>query len=214
VSPSAPAIGVLARAVAILDAVETEPAGAAELARQLDLSLSTVYRLASEMVGFGLLRKDSDGRFRLGPRFFTASLADLSLPALRRLTADTGESAQLWVRRGDHRLCVASIESMHELRVTMPVGTLLALPSGSSGHVLSGDWQRDPTSVERGWWEAVSERTPGSASVSAPVRMDGEVVASVCVAAPIGRVGETPGAVIGARIVTAAREIEAVLPFT
>ncbi|HEY5856960.1 MAG TPA: helix-turn-helix domain-containing protein [Aldersonia sp.] len=213
-SGNEPVVGVLARVVAILDAVEIRPAGAAELGRQLGLSMSTVYRLTAEMAEYGLLRKDSEGRFHVGIRFMTASVAELSMPVLRRLAADTGESAQLWVRRGDQRLCVASIDTPHELRVAMPVGTMLPLPSGSSGHVLSGDWQSDPASVRRGWWESVSERTPGLASVSVPVRTNGAVVASVCVAAPIGRIGESPGSVLGARIIAAAKEIERALSFT
>jgi DNA-binding IclR family transcriptional regulator len=207
-------VGVLARVVAILDAVEIHPMGTAELGRQLGLSMSTAYRLTAEMAEYGLLRKDSEGRFHVGVRFMTASVAEVATPSLRRLAADTGESAQLWVRRGDQRLCVVSIETDHELRVAVPVGTLLPLPTGSSGHVLSGDWQSDLVSVQRGWWQSVSERTPGLASVSAPVRANGSVVASVCVVAPIGRIGENPGVLLGARTVGAAREIERVIAFT
>ncbi|RQM35328.1 IclR family transcriptional regulator [Rhodococcus ruber] len=205
-------VGVLARAAAILDVVETEPTAAADLARVLGLSLSTAYRLASEMVRYGLLRKDDDGRFALGNRFVTTSMAQIALPVLRRLRDHTGESAQLWLRRGDLRLCAASVESVHELRVTLPVGTTLPLPAGSAGHVLAGDLDKDPRARERGYWVSISERTPGSASVSAPVRTRGEVVAAVCIAAPIDRVGSDPGAGFGPVVVEAAHEIEKTLP--
>ncbi len=151
-------VGVLARAVAILDVVESSPMGASDLARELDLSLSTTYRLATDMVKHGLLRKDQEGRFYLGQRFVTTALSDLAIPALRELSEATGESAQLWVRRGESRLCAASVDSQHELRVALPVGTLVPLPQGSSGHVLSGDWEADPEAVKSGWWVSVSER--------------------------------------------------------
>ena len=69
--------------------------GAGELANVLGLSRSTAYRLASEMVKHGLLRKDDDGRFHLGQRFVTTAMADLTVPALRRIRDKTGESAQV-----------------------------------------------------------------------------------------------------------------------
>jgi DNA-binding IclR family transcriptional regulator len=199
---------VLARAAAILDVVEAQPLGASELARELGLSLSTTYRLASEMVKYGLLRRDSDGRFYLGHRFTAHVLADLSRPVLRDLVSRTGESAQLWTRRGDFRLCSVSIESAHELRVILPEGSLLPLPAGSAGHVLSGDWERDPNAVRQGWWASVSERTPGSASVSAPVRVHGEIAAAICVAGPIDRIGTSPGDRIGPAVAAAAQRLE------
>ena len=199
---------MLARAAAILDVIEARPLGASELARELGLSLSTTYRLASEMVKYGLLRRDDDGRFFLGHRFTAHVLADLSRPVLRELVSRTGESAQLWTRRGEYRLCSASVESGHELRVILPEGTLLPLPAGSAGHVLSGDWERDPNAVRRGWWVSSSERTPGSASVSAPVRLHGEIAAAICVAGPVERIGTSPGDRIGPAVVAAAQRLE------
>ena len=205
-------VGVLARAAAILNAIEISPMGASELSRELGLSVSTTYRLASEMVHHGFLRKDDEARFHLGHRFTTTAVADLSLPALRALTETTGESAQLWSRRGDFRLCSVSVETDHELRVAMPVGTLLPLPAGSAGHILSGEWERDPVAVQRGWWMSVSERTPGLASVSAPVRARGQIVAAVCVVGPIDRIGASPGESIGDAVVATARRVEGILP--
>jgi DNA-binding IclR family transcriptional regulator len=58
--------------------------------------------------------------------------------------------------------------------------------------------------------ESVSQRTPGIGSVSAPVRQHGEVVAAVCVPAPLSRV-PSPGAAHGERVVAAAQQIERAL---
>ena len=63
----------------------------------------------------------------------------LATPVLRKLTAETGESAQLYVRRGDSRLVIVSVESVKELRATVPVGALLPLDRGAPGRVLAGD---------------------------------------------------------------------------
>lgn len=78
--------------------------------------------------------------------------------------------------------------------------------------MLSGDWEADPEAVKSGWWVSVSERTPGSASISAPVRRHGEIVAAVCVSGPEGRMGKNLGASMGRAVVAAARQIEKSVP--
>ena len=83
---------------------------------------------------------------------------------LRSLRDTTGESVQLFVREGDARRCVISLESPHGLRWIVPEGSLLPLDLGSSGRVLLGE------TTKQGWVESVGEREPGVASVSAPVR--------------------------------------------
>ncbi|MFC0449314.1 IclR family transcriptional regulator [Rhodococcus jostii] len=201
-------VGVLSRAFAIIDAVETRPMITSELARTVGLSKSTTQRLVTELANYGYLRRDSGGRYWLGYRFTAAGMSDIALPVLRDLSESTGESSQLWVRRGDLRLCVASIESSNELRATMPVGTAFPLAEGSSGHVLAGDFDDDPAARRRGWWQTLSERVPGLGSVSAPVRVDGEIVASVCVSGPLHRLGDDPGDRLGPAAIDAAQRIE------
>ena len=201
-------VGVLTRAFAILDAVETKPMITSELARTVGLSKSTTQRLVAELAQNGFLRRDDQGRYWLGHRFTAAGMTDIALPVLRDLSEATGESSQLWVRRGDVRLCAVSVESSNELRATMPVGTTFPLPQGSSGHVLSGDFGNDPEARRRGWWETLSERVSGVGSISAPVRVSGEIVASVCVSGPLHRLGANPGQRLGPAAVDAARRIE------
>jgi DNA-binding IclR family transcriptional regulator len=197
-------VGVLDKGVAILDVVERSPAGASELARETGLSVSTAHRLANALVAHGLLRRDPDGRFRLGPRFATSVLTEVALPVLADLRDRTGESAQLWVRRGEHRLCVAAVDSTAELRAALAVGTLLPLPLGSAATALLGE-----TDVgRRGWVESVAERAPGVGSVSAPVRLHGEVAAAVCLSGPLHRLGRRPGERYGQAVVGAARQVE------
>jgi DNA-binding IclR family transcriptional regulator len=201
-------IGVLDKAVSVLDAVEGGPRTLAGLVEATGLSRATAHRLAVALEVHGLLRRDAVGRFVLGPRLTALDLPALARPALEVLRDETGESTQLYVRRGDTRLCVASLESPHGLRTIVPVGASLPLAVGSAGRVLRGD----PESVQRGWAQSVEERERGVASVSAPV-LDGsgEVVAAVSVSGPIERTTRAPGRRYADAVVEAASAIGAAL---
>jgi DNA-binding IclR family transcriptional regulator len=197
---------VLDKAVALLDAVERGPRSPAELAAATGLPRATAHRLAVALEAHGLLRRDAAGRFGLGPRFAGPWLAAVARPALGALRDATGESAQLYVRRGAGRLCVAALESPHELRTIVPVGAVLPLDRGSGGAVLRGV----PEALRRGWAASVAERAPGVASVSAPVYDDDgrTVLAAVSVSGPVERLSPDPGARLSAAVVAAARAIE------
>src|SRR5215210_188765 len=155
-----------------------------------------------------MVRRDEEGRFCLGPRLTGPSLASLARPAMERLRDETGESVQLYVRRGDRRHCVASLESPHGLRTIVAVGASLPLAVGSAGKVL----RADPEVSRRGWAQSVEEREPGVASVSAPVHDGrGDVVAAVSVSGPIGRTTRSPGRRYAASVVAAASAVETAL---
>ncbi len=122
---------------------------------------------------------------------------------------------QLYIREGDRRVCVASVERMGGgLRDAVPIGAVLPLEFGSGGRVLLA-WSEDAEDTEelretrrRGWAESVAERESGVASVSAPVfGPGGELRAAVCASGPVSRLGENPGGRLAERVVAAAREI-------
>ena len=197
-------IGVLDKAVAVLDAVEAGPLTLAGLVEATGLSRATAHRLAVALEVHGLLRRDRAGRFAPGPRLTGADLGARARPALEALRDRTGESTQLYVRRGDRRLCVASLESPHGLRTIVPVGMSLPLAVGSAGRILRGD----PEAVGRGWAESVEERERGVASVSAPVHdATGDVVAAVSVSGPIERTTRSPGRRYSAAVTEAATAV-------
>lgn len=206
-------VGVLDKAVAVLDAVAAQPCSLGDLVAGTGLPRATAHRLAVALEAHGLLRRDRSGRFALGPHLLALGgaaaeafpLADLARPALEALRDETGESVQLYVREGDRRRCIASLDSPNELRTIVAVGSVLPLERGSAGRVLA-----DPATVgRRGWVESVEEREAGVASVSAPVRSpDGAVLAAVSVSGPVGRTSRQPGRRYGTAVLAAAAAIE------
>ena len=194
-------IGVLDKAVAVLDALEADALGLNDLAAATGLPRATAHRLAVALEVHGFVERDAVGRFLLGGRASGRSIARVARPALEDLREDTGESVQLYVPRGDVRVCVVSLESPHSLRTIVPVGASLPMDVGSAAKALRGLTGR------RRWAESVEEREKGVASVSAPVVRDGEVVAAVSVSGPIERTTRTPGKRYAAAVVAAADEV-------
>ncbi|MDP9997502.1 IclR family transcriptional regulator [Pseudarthrobacter sulfonivorans] len=197
----------LERAAAILDAVGRSAVSASELSRRTGLSLSTAHRLALQLADYDFLRRTDSGAFRIGDRFVRSALENAGIPVLNDLREQTGETAQLWVRRGDERVCLLSADSRHELRATLPPGSRLLLPQGSSGRLLAAEEDALSELDRTGWIESVGSRTPGLGSVSAPVRTGEGIIAAVCLAMPLARVSESPGTDHGNLVVTAARRI-------
>jgi DNA-binding IclR family transcriptional regulator len=207
-------VGVLDKAVHVLRAVADAPRTLNGLQAATGLPRATAHRLAVALEEHGLLRRDDEGRFDLGPELAALGrvasdrfpLAALSLPMLERLRDETGESVQLFVREGTQRRCVVSLQSPHALRWIVPEGVLFPLEAGSAGRVLSGG-----TSVD-GWIESVEEREPGVASVSAPVHdADGRVIAAVSISGPVERMTRDPGERFGGSVVVAAGAVAAAL---
>jgi DNA-binding IclR family transcriptional regulator len=172
--------------------------------------------LATALAAYGLVEKDPGSAYRLGGRLVELGrlagqrrlgLAQAAGPALERLRDKTGESVQLFVSEGGHRVCIVSLESPHSLRTIVAVGASLPMDKGSAGRVLSCD----PDALARGWTESVEERELGVASVSAPVYLDGAVVAALSVSGPIERTTRAPGELYAPLVVEAAREVSASL---
>jgi DNA-binding IclR family transcriptional regulator len=217
--PSVSGVGVLDKAVTVLDALSTGPKTLAELVTIVDLPRATAHRLAVALEAHDLVRRDGDGRFALGFRLAvlgratldTAPLGALARPALEALRDTTGESAQLYVRDGDRRVCVESLESPHGLRTIVAVGASLPLDAGSAGKVL----RAEPATARRGWAESVAEREAGVASVSAPVHdASGAVIAAIGVSGPIERTTRQPGKRYADDVRAAAARVERALGVT
>jgi DNA-binding IclR family transcriptional regulator len=204
---------VLDKAVLVLAALADGPRGLQDLMATTELPRATAHRLAVALEAHDLVRRDGEGRFALGFRLAALGraavdsfpLGEVARPALEHLRQETGESVQLYVRDGDRRVCVESLESPHGLRTIVAVGASLPLDVGSAGKVLGGD----AGALARGWAESVGEREAGVASVSAPGRTaDGQVVAAIGVSGPIERTSRQPGRRYAAAVLRAAAAVE------
>ncbi len=198
-------MGVLDKSVAVLDALASGPLALGELAPAAGLPRATAHRLAVALEAHGFVDRDNEGRFVLGPRVVGSDLVTVAAPIVAALRDRTGESAQLYVRRGDERVCVLAAESPHSLRTIVAVGSVLPLTRGSAGRILDGE--QTPT----GWVASVEEREAGVASVSAGVMNHGEIVAAVSVSGPVDRLGRSPGRKHGDDVRAAAHDIERAL---
>ena len=228
-------VGVLDKAASVLGALEAGPATLAQLVSSTGLARPTAHRLAVALEHHRLVGRDMQGRFVLGPRLnelATAAGEDRLLaaanPVLTALRDHTGESAQLYRRQGDHRVCVAAAERPVGLRDSIPVGATLTMHAGSAAQILLA-WE-EPDRLHRGlreavftatilsgvrrrgWAQSVSERELGVASVSAPVRgPSNRVVAAVSVSGPIERLTRHPGRMHAQAVIDAAARLSEAL---
>ena len=165
-------VGVLDKTVKILDALESGPSTLGQLVAATGLARPTAHRLAIALERHRFVLRDQHGRFVLGSRFAELAAAageDRLLtaagPILQTLLDRTGESAQIYRRHGDQRVCIAKFTA-----------TKLAAVR------------------KRGWSESVNEREEGVCSISAPIRnASGQVIAAISISGPTGRMGAAPG---------------------
>ena len=232
---SSSGVGVLDKAAHILDALESGPLTLAGLVSATGLARPTAHRLATALEHHRLVTRDLNGRFVLGPRVGELAAAAgedkllaVANPILIALRDATKESAQLYRRQGEQRICVAAAERMTGLRDSVPVGVALTMQAGSAAQVLLA-WEEpdrlhrgligakftatDLSGVRRrGFAQSLEEREVGVASVSAPIRgSGGRVIAAVSISGPIERLTRQPGRLHGHAVVTAAARISELL---
>jgi len=221
-------IGVLDKAVLILRQVALSPVTFTDLVERVELPKATAHRITTALQSHGLLRRNDSGAWMLGPLLAELAcggqpdLAARAGPVLEQLCRDTGESAQLFQRQADVRVCIAMAERASGLRDTVPLGARLPMTAGSAAHVLLA-WAIDDGSdaavldraafsaktlaeVRRsGYAHSSAEREAGVGSVSAPVRdAEGTVVAALSVSGPVGRLGRRLDPALVAALVGAA----------
>lgn len=180
--------------------------GVTDIASALGLSKASVHRTLTTLAAKGLVEPDAETRrYRLGwvaaalgARYLEGvDVRRLAAPCLRRLSADTGETATLSIRNGAHRLYIEQVRPDRELRMSVVIGHpyplhagasskafLAFLPEPEQARYLAGELEavtdRTVTSPEElreelghirrsGHARSVAERQNGAASVAAPV---------------------------------------------
>ncbi|MCH9816375.1 MAG: IclR family transcriptional regulator [Actinomycetia bacterium] len=200
-------VGVLDKSVLLLSALEPGPMSLADLAADTQIPRPTAHRLLVALESHRLVSRNEVGRFQIGGRVAelaaTDQLRTFGQPALDRLRDATVESAQLFRRMGQQRICIAVADRTSGLRDTVPLGAALPMTAGSAAQVLAAfgpTSQQLPDAVfdqatlnrvrELGWAQSVAEREPGVASLSVPVMGPAaEVVAALSLSGPRERLG-------------------------
>lgn len=118
---------VVGRVATVLRAVAGESAGngtTSAIAQRAGLARPTVHRLLNALQGEGLVDRDPDGRWLLGPELYLLGSAaaprydvtDVAQAYVRRLSQATGESAFFSARRGEETVCLLREDGSFPIR--------------------------------------------------------------------------------------------------
>ena len=119
--------------------------GVSEVASELDIARSSAHELLVSLVDCGLLQSPARGRYRLGWRLVdpaetsrhTRQLRTVAVPALRRLTDQTGETSHLGVLDHGQIVYLERAPARHMVAVNgLPAGTRLAPHASAMGKAL------------------------------------------------------------------------------
>jgi DNA-binding IclR family transcriptional regulator len=146
---NSPATGtgpVIGRALQILGAFTADHPNLSlsDLARRAGLPVSTVHRMLGDLLAWGALERDAQGRYRVGLRLWEVGvlaprshgLRERALPHLEDLSALTRENVQLAVRDGSEIVFVERIRASGAVPTLTRVGGRLAITATGAGLVL------------------------------------------------------------------------------
>jgi DNA-binding IclR family transcriptional regulator len=180
-------VAAVERALSVLAAFQSgdDALALAEISRRTGLYKSTALRLLGSLERWGYVRRLESGRYAVGAeparlsRLYQQSfrVADVVVPILKELSAESGETASYYVREGNSRVCLHRVEPARAVRVALHEGDRLPLEKGASGKVLrafgsTAAARLDPAlSAVRAQLQATSfgERDPNAAAVACPV---------------------------------------------
>jgi DNA-binding IclR family transcriptional regulator len=206
----------LDRGLRMLRLLAESPGGlsVSALAGELGVNRTVVYRLLATLEQHGLVRRDGDGRVRLGLGVLQLAgrvlpmLREVALPVLRRLAEDVGATAHITIVDAGQALAVAVVEpSWTDYHVAYRVGSRHDLRRGAAGRAILLGRESDPDASEPGYAVSEGELQAGAHGVAAPVLGVAGLEASVGVVA-LGRLDIER---VGPRVVRAAAEVAAVL---
>lgn len=114
------------------------------LAQRTALPLTTVHRLAAELVAWGALERDADGRYQVGRRLWEigllwpayARLRELALPFMQDLYEATRENVHVAVRDGFDALYIEKLTGHRAVPIISRTGSRLPLHATGVGKAL------------------------------------------------------------------------------
>ena len=162
-------VQVIARAAAILRALEEQPAGLSlgQIAQRVALARSTVQRIVAALAAEKLLIAASPaGRVRLGPtilRLAASARIDfvaLARPFLVQLSNELNETVDLASIKKDHLVFVDQVIGPHRLRAVSAVGETFPLYCTANGKAYLA--QLDEVALARLIGTSFERRTPNT----------------------------------------------------
>jgi DNA-binding IclR family transcriptional regulator len=125
-------VQALDRAFAVLDLLgeSDTPQGLAQVATSLQLHKSTAHRFLMVLEKHRMVERTAGGKFRLGLKLFDLGnraieqydLRERAQPHLRRLVAETEETAHLCILEGAHVIYIDKIEPARSVRMITRIG--------------------------------------------------------------------------------------------
>jgi DNA-binding IclR family transcriptional regulator len=194
--------GVVAvdRAIDLLNAFRWGDDGLslAELATRTGLHKTTILRLAVSLQTAGMLSRSPGGEFRLGANILKLSailrasqrLDREALPFLEKLATACRESASLFIRDGQARICLVRVEGEQSVRDSARPLVPLPLDDTSAGLVLRGlgGNRVGPADTPFRPIFTCGVGDPQTASLSAPVfDAEGEIAGAMTLSGPAFR---------------------------
>ncbi|MEM8956831.1 MAG: IclR family transcriptional regulator [Pseudomonadota bacterium] len=210
------------RALLVLTALEAGPStmSLAEIADTSGLNKATIIRLIKSLERFGFVSRVGAGRYSLGASCLRLGAAfqgklllkDIVLPYLDELRDRTGETAALFTRQGDKRVCLHLSESKQTLRVHLAEGQVLAMLPSAPGMILAAFSEEDGGEHDAVRAEYVAAhfgvRNPEVASVAAPVFGPNQtLLAAISVRGPIMRFNDQSIPLFRRAVLTTAAKI-------
>ncbi|MCC6304683.1 MAG: IclR family transcriptional regulator [Rhodobacteraceae bacterium] len=141
----------LEKALVLIEAMAKAraPVGVTQLARELQLNKSTVYRLLEILCARGYARQDAVARsYMLTPRLWelgVAVLRNVSVHSvapgfMQAAAAETGETLLLTIPDGPQALVIAKADSSQALQILSAIGSRVPLHVSSVGKAMMVDW--------------------------------------------------------------------------
>lgn len=163
----------LDRGLRLLTLVADTPSGLTitEAAHRLGVGRTVIYRLVATLAAHSLLRRDGEGRLRLGMAVLELAqraqplISHAALTPLRQLAEKAGATAHLTIADGGEALALLVVEpSWTQFHVAYRTGSRHPLELGAAGRAIIAG--RDG---ESGYVTSAGELQPGAHGVAAPI---------------------------------------------
>lgn len=227
--PGSKTIAAVERAADVLSLFarsERATLGVTEIAQELHLPKAVVHRILTSLRGREFVELEEDSRrYRLGPTALALGtryldridIRELALDAMRRLSAQTDETATFSIRHASSRVYIDQVTPNREVKMTVLLGQPFPLHAGGSSkaflafleageqedylrnHELTRMTPRTVTDPDKlrgelatirrqGYATSLGERQAGAGSVAAPILdRHGHPVAVMSVCGPVER---------------------------